>query len=165
MTTESGEPGHRYTPRHLLGLLAGLSSGAVATIATIGLALVVAVLSLSDAFPFLLKRVARRLPIMPPDQVTDFSSVWGVHFFAWALITFAAVHMVRGWLTRAGVAVAVLDFGVLVEIGQENLSALRSFERVDLLADLRGVIVGFTAAVCLNALRSQMRGNRHQTDG
>lgn len=137
----------------------------VAAACTLVLGSAVVLLSLSDAAPYhwrrLSNRLAYHLPFGPPAQLTSFTSPWGVHFVAWAVLTFVAVHMVRRWTARLGVALAVLAFGVLVELAQDRLSTLRSSQAVDLGADLRGVLVGLAAAGAVHVVR--LRSTRSTT--
>ncbi len=115
----------------------------------------VTVLGLSDAVPGGYRRLmanaprsVRRLPLL------SFSSVWGLHFVAFALLTFLSVLALRRWSTRMGAAATLLVFGWLLEVGQERFSTVRAYQAIDLEADVRGIVVGFTAAACLLTLRS-----------
>lgn len=119
------------------------------------LAAAVVVLGLSDAVPGGYRRLmghvplgVRRLPML------SFSSVWGLHFVAFGLLTFLAVLALRRWSSRIGAAVGLFAFGWLLEVGQERLSSVRAYQAVDLEADVRGIALGFTAAACLLTLRS-----------
>ncbi len=112
-------------------------------------------LGLSDAVPGGYRRLmqhaplgVRRLPLL------SFSSVWGLHFVAFGLLTFLVVLALRRWSSRVGAAAGLLAFGWLLEVGQERLSTVRAYQTVDLEADVRGIVVAFTAAACLLTLRS-----------
>jgi hypothetical protein len=108
--------------------------------------------SLSDRVPAMLKRAHQRLPL--PEIATSTSSGWGVHFFGWIAVTFFAVQIARGWRARFVIVGVLVAFGWLIEVLQNAFTQIRHFEAVDLTANLRGVLVGFTAAACYLTLRS-----------
>jgi hypothetical protein len=128
------------------GRLAALSMSA-------GILGMVVVASLSDRAPMLLRRARTRLPLLP-DIATSTSSGWGLHFFGWIAVTFFAVQVARRWRWRFAIAGALLAFGWLIELMQNAMTQIRHYEIVDLTANLRGVVVGFTAAACYLTLRS-----------
>lgn len=118
-------------------------------------ALAVVVLGLSDAVPGEYRSVMRHAPPgVRQLPLLSFSSVWGLHFVAFALLTFLAVLAVRRWSARVAVTLAMVVFGWLLELGQDRLSTIRAYQAIDLEADVRGIVVGFTAAACLLTLRS-----------
>lgn len=128
--------------------------GAVTVLAFFGLI----GLSMSDAVPGLARRTlahlppaVRRLPFL------SFSSGWGLHFVGFSVLTFLAVCSVRRLWVRFGVAGLLMVTGWGIEVAQSRYSAARSYQDVDLLADARGIALGFTAAVCLLTLRSRNR--------
>lgn len=136
--------------------------GVLAIALTVALGTALTVGSLADSVPGTFRRILVLLPFTLPTPLRDFSSAWGVHFVAWAVLTFVTVPFARRWTDRMAIAVAALAFGVLLEIGQERLSTVRAAQAVDLDANLRGVVVGFTAAACLVTLRSRWGRNRRR---
>jgi hypothetical protein len=124
-----------------------------ALLVTAGILAVLVAASLSDRAPFLLRRARARLPVLP-DVATSTTSSWGLHFFGWIAVTFFAVQVARRWRWRFVIAGALLAFGWLIEVLQNAMTQIRSYEIVDLAANLRGVVVGFTAAACYLTLRS-----------
>lgn len=129
----------------------------VAWLGLVALAVVV-LLSLSDSVPHYYAQLATHLP---PDvrrsPLLSFSSPWGLHFVAFTVLSFLATQAARSWRARFGLAAGLMACGWAIEVGQAAFSSIRSYQGIDLMADARGIVVGFTAAVCLVTLRSQFR--------
>lgn len=137
----------------------GARQRAVALAATVGLGGMLLLLSLSDRAPLYFKRVRPYLPL--PQETMSSTSLWGLHFFAWIAMSFFAVQIARRWRGRLAIAVVLLAFGWLIEVLQVLLTEIRHYEIVDIEANVRGVIVGFTAAVGYVTLRSRIAARRH----
>lgn len=118
-----------------LALLAGVS--------------LVAVLSLADRVPGLLRRARGRVEILQSFSVPGDAFTFG-HFVAWAGLAMIAAMATRGTLARLVAAVSLASMSLVIEAAQLHLTATRAVEGRDAAANLAGVVIGTFVGVVLS---------------
>ena len=80
-----------------------------------------------------------------------------LHFVVWTSVSFLALTLRPGFISRANVLLGLLALSASIEVGQEYLSMSRTAELSDALANAAGIGVGALAAGPLLLLASVLR--------